>query len=248
MSIRLAGRTAVITGGATGIGQDIAVRLASEGANIAVADVNDASATRELVEAQGQRFFSELVDITDEDQINSFALHVRGEFAGVDIVVNNAAVVLMGDFDQVTYADWRKTFSVNVDGAFLTTKAFLDDLKKSGVGRVINISSASYWKPPPPFVSYVSAKGALNGFTSALSASLAPYGITANSLAASLVRTTSSESKTSEAFFENTVRTQDIKRVQMPADVSATVAFLASDDSAFITGQIIVVDGGSTRR
>ncbi|MBY4108199.1 SDR family oxidoreductase [Rhodococcus fascians] len=248
MSSRLLGRTAVVTGGTTGIGQEIAVRLASEGANIAVADVDDAAETKRLVEAEGRRFVGGVVDISSEEEINSFARKVRDQFDTIDIVVNNAAVVIMGDFDQVTYEDWRKTFSVNVDGPFLTTKAFLPDLKRSAAGRIINISSSSYWNPPPPMVSYVSAKGALNGLTSVLSANLAPHGITANSIAPSLVRTASSVSKTNEAFFDHAVRLQDIGRVQLPADVTGTVVFLASDDSAFVTGQIIVVDGGSTRR
>ncbi|MFE9444632.1 SDR family NAD(P)-dependent oxidoreductase [Streptomyces sp. NPDC006602] len=110
------------------------------------------------------------------------------------------------------------------------------------------MTSSSYWTPPPPFVSYVSAKGALNGLTSVLAANLAAHHITVNGVAASLVRTATAAENTSEFFFEQTVRMQNIKRVQMPADVSGVVAFLASDDAAFITGQIVVADGGSTRR
>ncbi|MFF5301965.1 SDR family NAD(P)-dependent oxidoreductase [Streptomyces sp. NPDC013161] len=248
MAGRLTGRIAVVTGGSAGIGQEIARRLAAEGADIAVADVDPADETRELVAETGQRFFSDKVDVSDEGAIQGFAARVRSEFGAADILVNNAAVVVLADFDDVTFAEWRRTFAVNVDGPFLTSKAFLPDLKESGSGRIINITSASYWTPPPPFVSYISAKGALNGFTSVLAANLAAHDITVNGVAASLVRTAAAEANTSEFFFEQTVRMQNIKRVQLPADVSGVVAFLASDDASFITGQIIVADGGGTRR
>jgi NAD(P)-dependent dehydrogenase (short-subunit alcohol dehydrogenase family) len=248
MAGRLTDKTAIVTGGSAGIGQEIARRLASEGADIAVADVNPADETGQLVAETGRRFFSDKVDISDEDAIHEFAARVRSELGAADILVNNAAIVLLADFDRVTFDEWRHTFAVNVDGAFLASKAFLPDLKESGSGRIINITSSSYWTPPPPFVSYVSAKGALNGFTSVLAANLAAHNITVNGVAASLVRTAAAVENTSEFFFEQTVQIQNIKRVQMPADVSGVVAFLASDDAAFITGQIIVADGGSTRR
>ncbi|MEW2403415.1 SDR family oxidoreductase [Streptomyces sp. NPDC046862] len=248
MTGRLTGKTAVVTGGSTGIGQEIARRLASEGADIAVADVGPANETRELVAETGRRFFSDKVDISDEDAIHGFAARVRSELGATDILVNNAAVVLLADIEHVTLDQWRRTFAVNVDGAFLASKAFLPDLKASGSGRIVNITSSSYWTAPPPFVSYVSAKGALNGFTSVLAANLAAHDITVNGVAAGLVRTAASVENTNEAFFEQAVQIQNIKRVQMPADVSGVVAFLASDDAAFITGQIIVADGGSTRR
>ncbi|MFI1052748.1 SDR family NAD(P)-dependent oxidoreductase [Streptomyces griseoruber] len=248
MAGRLTGKIAVVTGGSRGIGQEIARRLASEGADIAVADVDPADETRTLVEETGRRFFSDKVDISDEDAIHGFAARVRDELGPVDILVNNAAVVLLADFDHVTYDEWRRTFAVNVDGPFLTSKAFLPHLKESGAGRIINITSSSYWTAPPPFVSYISAKGALNGFTSVLAAGLGAHNITVNGVAAGLVRTAAAVENTDESFFAQAVQGQNIKRVQMPSDVSGAVAFLASDDAAFITGQLIVTDGGSTRR
>jgi NAD(P)-dependent dehydrogenase (short-subunit alcohol dehydrogenase family) len=248
MAGRLAGRVAVVTGGSTGIGQEIARKLSSEGADIAVADINPAEETRALVEANGQRFLGAKVDISDESQVTAFATEVRDTLGRADIIVNNAAVFLFNDFDNVTWQEWRKTFSVNVDGAFLVVKAFLDDLKQSAAGRVINMTSGSYWKSPPFFVSYVSAKGAVNGLTYALASSLARYDVTVNAVAPSLVRTASAVQNANPEFFDMTVLLQDLKRTQMPADVTGTVAFLASDDAAFITGQIVAVDGGASRR
>jgi NAD(P)-dependent dehydrogenase (short-subunit alcohol dehydrogenase family) len=202
----------------------------------------------ELVAETGRRFLSDKVDISDQAAIQEFAARVRRELGIVDILVNNAAVVLLADFEHVTLDEWRRTFAINVDGAFLAAKAFLPHLRASRSGRIINITSSSYWTPPPPFVSYVAAKGALNGFTSVLAANLAAHDITVNGVAAGLVRTATAVATTSEAFFEQAVQVQNIKRVQLPGDVSGVVAFLASDDAAFITGQIIVADGGSTRR
>jgi NAD(P)-dependent dehydrogenase (short-subunit alcohol dehydrogenase family) len=238
----------VITGGSAGIGQEVARRLSADGADIAVADVNPADETKASVEANGQRFVSAIVDVSDETQINAFAETVRNELGPVDIVVNNAAVVLLADFDHVTVEEWTKTFSVNVTGAFLTVKAFVADLKKSNAGRVINMSSGTYWAPPPPFISYVSAKGALNGFTHVLATNLAPHDVTVNAVAPGLVRTESALQNTSEQFFDMTVQMQDLKRQGTPTDVANIVAFLASDDSSFITGQIIAADGGLSRR
>jgi NAD(P)-dependent dehydrogenase (short-subunit alcohol dehydrogenase family) len=248
MAGRLAGRIAAVTGGSAGIGQEIARRLSSEGADIAVADVNPADDTKALVEANGQRFFSAKVDVSDEAQVNTFAAEVRDALGHVDIVVNNAAVVLLSDFESVTFEQWSHTFSVNLNGAFLTAKAFLEDVKQSTAGRVINITSGSYWTSPEPFVSYIPAKGALNGLTHVLARNLGKYDVTVNAVAPGLVRTASALRNTSEEFFDMAVQLQDLKRHQTPADVANTVAFLASDDAAFITGQIITVDGGATRR
>jgi NAD(P)-dependent dehydrogenase (short-subunit alcohol dehydrogenase family) len=245
---RLTGRIAVVTGGSAGIGQEIARTLASEGADIAVADINLADETKALVEATGQRFFSAKVDVSDEAQVNAFAGEVRDALGRVDILVNNAGIVPHGDFENATFEQWKRTFAINADGPFLTAKAFLDDLKHSNAGRVINISAVAYWAPQPLFVAYVPSKGALNGFTHVLAANLASHDVTVNAVAPSLTETASALQAVSEEFFGLTLQMQDLKRRQKPADVANTVAFLASDEAAFITGQIIAVDGGVTRR
>lgn len=248
MAGRLTDRIAVVTGGSAGIGQEIARKLASEGADIAVADINPADETKALVEATGQRFFSAKVDVSDEAQVTAFAGEVRDALGHVDVLVNNAGIVPFGEFENVTFEQWKNTFAVNVDGAFLTAKAFLDDLKQSNAGRVINISAAAYWTTPPPFVAYVSSKGALNGLTHVLAANLASHDVTVNAVAPSLTETAKTLETAGAGFFDLTMQMQDLKRRQKPVDVANTVAFLASDEAAFITGQIIAVDGGMTRR
>jgi 3-oxoacyl-[acyl-carrier protein] reductase/(S)-1-phenylethanol dehydrogenase len=248
MAGRLTDRIAVVTGGSAGIGQEIARKLASEGADIAVADINPADETRALVEATGQRFFSAKVDVSDEAQVNTFAGEVRDALGPVDILVNNAAVVPLADFDNATFEHWKHTFAINAGGPFLTAKAFLGDLKHSDAGRVINITAAAYWTTPPPFVAYASSKGALNGLTHVLAANLASHDVTVNAVAPSLIQTATTLQAVSEEFFDQTVQMQDLKRRGKPEDIADTVAFLASDEAAFITGQIIVVDGGITRR
>jgi NAD(P)-dependent dehydrogenase (short-subunit alcohol dehydrogenase family) len=243
---RLADRTAVVTGAANGIGRVYAQRLAAEGANVAVLDIADASDTIADITAAGAKGAAFVVDVTSEDQVARAAGDVRTALGPVDILVNNAGIYPNQPFEQMAFADWQRIFAVNVDSMFLTAQAFVPQLKTSGRGRIINMTSNSVGLVIPGFTHYIASKMAVIGLTRGLATELAEFGITANAIGPSLVRTATTEAGP-EVFFEVVPQMQAIKRLQLPADLTGTLVFLASDDAEFITGQTFFVDGGLVR-
>lgn len=246
MSARLDGCVAVVTGAAQGIGRAYALRLAAEGSSVAVLDIADAGGTVADIEAAGSKGAFFLVDVTDPAQVASVAGEVEAALGAADILVNNAGIYPNQPFETMTIADWQRMFAVNVESMFLTTRAFAPSMKARGWGRVINMTSNSIALVIPGFTHYIASKMAVIGFTRGLATELAEFGITVNAIGPSLVRTASTEAGP-EIFFEIVPQMQAIKRVQMPEDLTGTLAFLVSDDAAFITGQTFYVDGGLVR-
>ena len=243
------GKVAVITGAATGIGQAYAVRLAEEGVDIAVADIADGAETAALVEEAGATARDYLCDVSAPEEVSDLADAVLADFGACDILINNAGIYPNAPFDDISFDEWRRILSLNLDALFLTAKAFVPGMKERGWGRIVNISSSTLSTPVAGYVHYVSSKGGVVGFTRALATDLAPYGITVNVIAPSLVPTTGTlvtEPRPSERF-DAVASHQAIKRVQQPDDLVGTMAFLTSDDAAFITGQTLHVDGGWVR-
>lgn len=249
MTRRLAGKTAVISGASSGIGQAVACRFAAEGAAVAIVDIASADETVEKIGALGGRCLPVRCDISDAGAVAACAEEISADLGLADILVNNAAVQDMIPFDELSFDDWQRFMSVNLNGIFLMTKAFADDLKRSSAGRVINFSSTSIWVNVPNFVHYITTKAGIIGFTNSLATEFGRYGITVNAIAPSLVRTPgTSHRDTAEDDYALLASLQVINREQMPDDITGTALFLASDDAAFVTGQVLVVDGGLTRR
>lgn len=248
MSGRLNKRVAVITGGASGIGRAIAERFAAEGADIAIADLAPADRTIASAHALGREALALTCDVSNPDDVTEFSKQVIARFGRCDILVNNAGIYPMQAFEDIAFAQWKRMFAINVDSQYLMAQAFVPAMKQAGWGRIINLTSTTYWLNIEHYVHYVSTKAANIGFTRALASELGKHGITVNAIAPSLVRTATTEASPLAAMFETLPdMMQAIKRLSVPEDLTGTAAFLASDDAAFLTGQTLAVDGGMVR-
>jgi NAD(P)-dependent dehydrogenase (short-subunit alcohol dehydrogenase family) len=248
-------KIAVITGAAGGIGQAFAKRLAEDGVHVAIADLQDATATVKLVEAAGRKAFAVKCDVSEPQAVTTMANAVKKEFGRADIVVNCCGIFPQKAFVDMTYDDWRKVMAVNLDSAFLVSSAFAPGMIERKWGRIVNMASSTLGSVTTGFAHYVASKGGIVGFTRALAGDLAPYGITVNAIApgltrspGTLVRTPRAGFKSMDEEFEAVAQLQAIKRVEVPEDLVGAVSFLTSDDSAFMTGQTLSVDGGRVRR
>jgi NAD(P)-dependent dehydrogenase (short-subunit alcohol dehydrogenase family) len=247
-------KVAVITGAAGGIGQAFAKRLAEDGVHIAIVDVAPANETVKLVQAAGRDALACTCDVSSEDAVKAMAAAVQERFGRADIVVNCAGIFPQREFDQMTFADWRKVLSINLDGTFLVSAAFVPGMKARKWGRVVNLSSSTLGSVVTGFAHYVASKGGIVGFTRALASDLGPFGITVNAISPGLTRSPGTLARaprpaftTMDEEFEAVAQLQAIKRVEVPGDLAGALSFLTSDDAAFITGQTLNVDGGRVR-
>jgi len=244
---KLAGKVAVVTGGASGIGQAFAKRLAEDGAAIAVADLKDCSAIKAMVGAAGAVFYSAKCDVVDPEQVASFARGAIDALGHPDILINNVGIFPLKPFSEISFIDWRKINAINVDSMFLFSKAFVPEMVARKSGRIVNMTSTVNWLMIPNYVHYITTKAAVIGFTRGLANELGQHNITVNAIAPSLVKNETTETSELSSMYDVIASQQAIHRVQVPTDLVGTLSFLVSDDAAFVTGQTIAVDGGMTK-
>lgn len=248
-----AGKVALVTGAARGMGAEFCRRLAVEGANVACVDLLDCAETIASMSGPGQRGAFRC-DVSSPEAVAELLDEVTDALGACQILINNAALYPPKPFAQLTYEDWRRVQAVNVDSVFLTSTIFAPAMREAMWGRIINLGSSITLSQTTDLLPYIASKGAIHALTRALANELAAAGITVNALAPSIVATEGIHERatpvgglSTEQELSLVASLQTIKRRSTPTDVANLMAFLVSDDADFMTGQIVHVSGGLVR-
>ena len=251
-SRRLEGKIAIITGSAHGIGRSYALRFAREGASVAVVDIDEegAASVAEEIEEVGGRAIAFRVDVADVGSVTQMVEQCVAQYGDVDVLVNNAALfatipMSRAPFDEIEVDEWDRMMAINLRGPWLASRAVFPVMKSKGRGKIINISSGTALKGSASRIHYVTSKAGILGFTRTLAREVGPYGINVNCVAPGSTLSEESPDDETLRMRQSAAGTRALARVQTPSDLEGAVVFLASDDSDFITGQTLVVDGGS---
>jgi NAD(P)-dependent dehydrogenase (short-subunit alcohol dehydrogenase family) len=247
---RLAGRVAIVTGAGQGLGAAFAQALAAQGARIVVGDIIATDATCAAIRSEGGEATGARADVTDASSVAQLIDTAKTRYGAVDIVVNNAALsgaIEMTPLTAIATADWDRVMAVNTRGVFEMIKAAVPVMREQGSGSIINIASGTAIKGSPGLLHYVASKGAVISITRASARELGEYGIRVNCIAPGLIMSDGTRNNKSwdDAARAANVASRSLKRDGQPVDLIGALVFLASSDSAFMTGQTLAVDGGS---
>jgi NAD(P)-dependent dehydrogenase (short-subunit alcohol dehydrogenase family) len=247
----LEGRVAIVTGAAEGIGPTYARAMAAAGMHVCLADRLPAEAVVDEIVSAGGSAIGMVCDVTDPVQVANMVAATEAVFGTVHVLVNNAAVfarLFQAPMEEISSADFDRAMAVNVRGPFECTRAVLPAMRRQGYGKIINVASGTAFKGTPRMLHYVASKGAVVSMTRAMAAELGPDGIRVNAIAPGLVMTdaiVAREGEGADFVKQRSVSGRFLGAEQMPDDLVGTLLFLAGPQSDFMTGQILVVDGGS---
>jgi 2-hydroxycyclohexanecarboxyl-CoA dehydrogenase len=244
----MSSRTAIVTGGAQGIGGAISKRLAADGALVAIFDMNGdaAKAAAVAIEEAGGTAIGVSVDVTDRAAIDAGVEETRARLGQPAILVNNAGLTIEDKFLEITAAAWHRMVSINLTGTFDCCQAVLPHMIEQGWGRIVNISSSSVYAPPPGLAGYVAAKSGVVGLTKVLALEFSKFGITVNSIPPGFIDTPMLRDTVGRGFVDVGLQVEKtpVGRMGRPEDIAAACAFLVSDEASYITGQFLGVNGG----
>ena len=246
MPISIKGKVIVVTGGAGEIGSAICRRLVEEEAAVVMADIADGRAIAADIKKakRGNKIVFVKADVTLEKDMAKMAAAALKHFGRIDALINNAGLFTALPWDELTYDEWKKRMRVNVDGAFLATKAVVPAMREQGKGKIINIGSDTVWMGTPGFAHYVTSKAAILGFTRALAHELGPQGITTCYVTPTLLDTLGTRAAFPQGHFDYVLSHTPIGKLETPEDINGLIVFLCSDEAAFINGAAINIGGG----